>query len=80
MLRAPMIDLAPSLPLRAEIRQALMGDRVPERSLLTWLERYELGDWIACGEIAKEMNLTEWDLLRSYQEAVLWAEAALYFA
>ena len=49
MLRAPMIDLAPQLPLRAEVRQALMGDRVPERGLLTWLERYELGDWIACG-------------------------------
>ena len=80
MLRAPMIDLAPSLPLRAEVRQALMGDRVPERGPLTWLERYELGDWIACGEFARALNLTEWDLLRCYQEAVLWAEAALYFA
>ena len=80
MLRAPMIDLAPQLPLRAEIRQAMMGDRVPERGLLTWLERYELGDWIACGEFARALNLTEWDLLRCYQEAVLWAEAALYFA
>ena len=58
----------------------MMGDRVPERGLLTWLERYELGDWIACGGFARALNLTEWDLLRCYQEAVLWAEAALYFA
>jgi hypothetical protein len=57
-----------------------MGNRLPERGLLTWLERCGLGDWIACGKIARELNLTEWDLLRCFQESVLWAEAALYFA
>ena len=38
MLRTPMHDLAPSLPLRDEIRRALLGEKIPERSLLCWLK------------------------------------------
>jgi EAL and modified HD-GYP domain-containing signal transduction protein len=80
MLRAPMKDLAPTMPLREEIRRALMGEEVGERCLLHWLECYELGDWAGCGEIAGALSLDENGLLCSYQEAVAWTEAALYFA
>ena len=80
MLRAPMKELAPTMPLREEIRRALMGEKVAERSLLAWLERYELGDWAGCGEVAEAWELDEGGLLCSYQEAVAWTEAALYFA
>jgi c-di-GMP-related signal transduction protein len=80
MLRAPMKELAPTMPLRDEIRRALMGEEIAERSLLTWLERYELGDWAGCGEIANANKLEEGALLSSHQEAVAWTEAALYFA
>jgi len=80
MLRAPMKELAPTMPLREEIRRALMGEEIAERSLLTWLERYELGDWAGCGEIASTNELEEGALLCCYQEAVAWTEAALYFA
>jgi c-di-GMP-related signal transduction protein len=80
MLRAPMKELAPTMPLREEIRRALMGEKVAERSLLDWLERYELGDWAGCGEAAATRELEEGALLCSYQEAVAWTEAALYFA
>lgn len=80
MLRAPMKDLAPTMPLRQEIRRALMGEDVRERCLLQWLERYELGDWAGCGEIKSALALDENGLLCSYQEAVAWTEAALYFA
>ena len=80
MLRVPMKDLAPTMPLREEIRRALMGEEIRERGLLAWLERYELGDWAGCGEIANARALEEDGLLSSYQEAVAWTEAALYFA
>jgi len=80
MLRLPMRDLAPTLPLREEIRRALEGEALPERSMLEWLERYEHGDWRACDEIANARRLELDDLVRCYQEAVAWAEAALYFA
>ncbi len=80
MLRTPMNDLAPTMPLRDEIRRALMGEDRRERSLLQWLEHYELGEWTKCGEIARARALDENSLLCSYQEAVGWTEAALYFA
>lgn len=80
MLRAPMKDLAPTMPLREEIRRALMGEEIYERCLLHWLEHYELGDWAGCGEIAHARALDENGLVCSYQEAVAWTEAALYFA
>jgi len=80
MLRAPMKDLAPMMPLREEIRRALMGEEIYPRCLLHWLERYELGDWVGCGEIVTTRALDETQLLCCYQEAVAWTEAALYFA
>ncbi len=80
MLRTPMKDLAPTMPLREEIRRALMGENIYPRSLLHWLEHYELGDWAGCCEIATARALDEDGLMSSYQEAVAWTEAALYFA
>ena len=79
MLRLPMRDLAPLLPLREEIRQALLGADVEERCLLAWLERHELGDWAACEWIVEAHELDAPDLPRCYEEAVVWAEAALNF-
>jgi EAL and modified HD-GYP domain-containing signal transduction protein len=80
MLRMPMTDLAPSLPFREEIRQALLGKKVPERCLLCWLEGHERGNWPACDEVAVRRELKPEDLQSCYEAAVVWAEAALSFA
>jgi EAL and modified HD-GYP domain-containing signal transduction protein len=80
MLHLPMQDLAPSLPLREEIRRALEGTEIAERCLLTWLEGHERGDWAACDAIMETHKLEQEGLLRCYEEAVAWAEAVLHFA
>ncbi|MGB7267317.1 MAG: hypothetical protein WBC92_17505, partial [Terracidiphilus sp.] len=80
MLRIPMRALTPSLPLREEIRRALEGEKTPERALLCWLEGHERGDWAVCDKIAERCMLNAYDLLRCYEEALAWAEAALHFA
>ncbi len=80
MLRLPMRDLAPALPLREEIRQALVGDEIPEGALLGWLEGQERGDWGACDPIAERLELTGECLQRCYEEALTWADAVLHFA
>jgi c-di-GMP-related signal transduction protein len=77
MLRIPMAELTPALPLRKEIRQALECAANAERSLLGWLEFHEQGDWTACSRVAGAAGLNEADLLRIYAEAVVWAEDAL---
>jgi EAL and modified HD-GYP domain-containing signal transduction protein len=97
MLRLPMEEILPSLPLRDRICEALQGTMNPERSLLTWLEFHERGDWEACDailqanysnpnisspdhrsrELPNHLRPNESQLIRSYADAVVWAEAAL---
>jgi EAL and modified HD-GYP domain-containing signal transduction protein len=77
MLRIPMNDLAPELPLREEIRAALMGTISRESSLLRWAEFHERGDWEGCDAITHSYGLNLKRLTWSYAEAVVWADAAL---
>jgi len=77
MLQLPMDELAPTLPLREEIREALKGAPNLERCLLGWLESHERGNWVACDILAEVHGLDQERLLALYGEAVLWAEAAL---
>lgn len=80
MLRISMADLAPALPLREKIREALLGTVSLESSLLRWAECYERGDWVRCDAIVQSYGLNQEELMRCYGEAVVWAEAALHFA
>lgn len=80
MLQVPMRELAPALPLRNEICVALMGEGVPERRILEWLVAHEHGHWVACDAITAEYKLDQDALLRTYEDAVVWAESALQFA
>ena len=80
MLRLPMDELTPALPLREEVVQALKGAGLPEGALLAWLVNHEHGAWEACDALIKTRNLDQVQLLRCYAEAVSWAESALNFS
>jgi len=77
MLRAPMEEILSALPLRTEIRCALLGEPNPERTLLAWLEANEQGDWQGCDAVAQEERLDPEYLQRSYTDALVWAELSL---
>jgi c-di-GMP-related signal transduction protein len=77
MLRVPMNELTPALPLRGEIRRALEGAATPERSLLAWLECHEGGKWAVCDEVVESYGLNQNALMKCYAEAMVWAEDAL---
>jgi len=77
MLGLPMENVTPSLPLRREICEALQGTENPERSLLSWLESHERGDWTACDLTVQANGLNKEQLMNCYTDAVVWAEAAL---
>ena len=74
MLLLPMEQLVPALPLREEIREALLGKATSERILLQWLESHEQGDWDACDETVHSNSLDQEILVAGYTEALLWAE------
>jgi EAL and modified HD-GYP domain-containing signal transduction protein len=77
MLRIPMSDLAPALPLREKIREALLGASSRESCLLRWVESHERGDWLKSDAIAQSHGLQVDELMQCYAESVMWAEAAL---
>jgi c-di-GMP-related signal transduction protein len=77
MLQVPMEVVAPSLPLRGEIREALMYTQNRERGPLTWIEAQEQADWDACDSIVMGMGLKCEEFFRCYTQAVPWAEAVL---
>ena len=78
MLRQPMEELTPQLPLRQEILEALCGARLPWGMLLQWLESYEQGDWAGCDAVAQSKGLSEQVLAKCYADALVWAETALH--
>jgi EAL and modified HD-GYP domain-containing signal transduction protein len=80
MLRIPMINLAPELPLREEIRAALMGTVSRESSLLRWAEFHERGDWEECDAIIHAYGLNLEKMTWFYAEAVVWADSALNYS
>jgi EAL and modified HD-GYP domain-containing signal transduction protein len=80
MLLLPMDQLAPSLPLREPIRDALMGLPNLDRILLQWLEGHELGDWEECDATAQSICLDQEKLAAHYAAAVIWAEEAVQSA
>lgn len=80
MLRVPMKELTPALPLRDEVRQALLGVVNRERSLLQWLECHEQANWAKCDAVVQTNGLDEGEFIRCYSEALVWAEHALHFA
>lgn len=77
MLRIPMKELAPSLPLHDEIREALEGTNNRERCLLQWFEHHEHGEWQSCDELALNHRLRRHDLVQHYGDAMVWANTAL---
>jgi len=80
MLRVPMAELTPSMPLRKEIRLALEGGDTSERALLAWVEFQERADWDGCDVVAQTNGFNADDLMKCYAEALVWAEDALRFA
>jgi EAL and modified HD-GYP domain-containing signal transduction protein len=77
MLHLPMEELTPSLPLRAEICEALEGTINPQRAILSWFECHERGDWEACDALVQANGLHTEQLIRCYAESAIWAASSL---
>jgi EAL and modified HD-GYP domain-containing signal transduction protein len=72
MLRIPMETVVAQMPLRHEIRQALLGTSNPERRLLSWLEFHERGVWASCDAIEQAHGFNQQELQKHFNEAVVW--------
>lgn len=77
MLHSSMQEIALSLPLRDEVREALLGKTNDIRCPLLWLESHERGDWDTCDQIAKSHGQNAEQLQKHFTEAVQWADQVL---
>lgn len=77
MMQVPMDQVAPMLPLRVQIRDALRGADLPEHRLLAWVEAHERGDWDTSDGIVRLHNINREMLFRFYAESVRWAAATI---
>ena len=71
MMRQPMEKLAAELPLRNEIRQALMGTKNSDSCLLSWIEAHERDDQATREAIGKTYCLNQQSLMEHYLGALL---------
>jgi len=77
MLQVSMEQAISSLALRDEIRSALLGAKIPERSLLCWIEASESSQWTMCDAVKRFHQLAEPELARIAADSVVWADENL---
>ncbi|MDR3724078.1 MAG: HDOD domain-containing protein [Terracidiphilus sp.] len=79
MLRMPPEQMIPSLPLREQIRNVLMGMNLPEGRLLQWMIDREHGDWDGCDGIVRKIGVSREALEECYASALVWAETVVRY-
>ena len=77
MLQVSMEQAISSLALRDEIRSSLLGAKIPERSLLCWIEASESSQWTMCDAVKRFHQLAEPELARIAADSVAWADENL---
>jgi EAL and modified HD-GYP domain-containing signal transduction protein len=80
MLNVSMESVVTALPLRCEIREALLGQHNAERTILSWLIFYEMGKWENCDQLARTAALPEERMVQFYSDALMWAEINMSLA
>jgi EAL and modified HD-GYP domain-containing signal transduction protein len=80
MMKVPMESIVKALPLRHEVREALLGQHNMERTVLNLTICHEQGNWGSCDILASTAGLNMEGLPQLYAEALLWAEANMSFA
>ena len=77
MLNAPMETVIDLLPLRAEVKSALLGKPNEVGTSLRLLESYVEGEWRICAEQAALLGISEGELTHAYIQSLEWAQQAV---
>ena len=77
VLEIPMVSMVRSLPLRDEIKAALLGATNRASVPLSLIRSFESGDWGGCARASEALGVSEETLARLYLESVRWATESL---
>jgi EAL and modified HD-GYP domain-containing signal transduction protein len=73
LLERPMEAILAQLPLGAETRAALLGERNSRREIIDCAIAYERGEWDRCVELATRLGVDQKFLPVDYVDALGWA-------
>ena len=76
-LDQPLHSILPSLPIAKDVRDTLLGNPGPLRSVLDCAIAQERGRWIRLTARARDLDLDPEDVARMYFAAIEWAEASI---
>jgi len=76
MLDMPMAALAEALPLRKELKAALLGEVNEISAALKLFERYKEADWAFCMQQSLVLKRSEGQISDLYRDSLIWAERA----
>jgi EAL and modified HD-GYP domain-containing signal transduction protein len=77
MLGVPMASIVKFLPLRSEVKSALMGATNQPAVPLCLIKGLEGGAWEPCAATAKTLNVSEEALTQIYVDSLNWAAESL---
>ncbi len=72
-LNRPMDEVLAELPLSADIKDALLGEKNRFRDVLEFIVMYEKGNWEGVAGYAAALNLDNGKILPNYLTAIKWA-------
>lgn len=75
ILGRPLRSILTTLPVRREIKDALLENKGPYRVILEIALSHETGDWSAVHDLTASMPIAESDYLKMYLSAVEWANS-----
>jgi len=75
ILDQPMNEILEDLPVRKEIKEALLGQPVPYRDLLDLAIALERGDWKTINHLASVLKLKDERISQPYLSAIEWSVA-----
>jgi EAL and modified HD-GYP domain-containing signal transduction protein len=75
ILNKPMDDIAITLPVTDEIKEALLGYKNPMYQLLQLIKAYESGSWYNTQRFANVVQIDEKVLPGIYEEALNWSNS-----
>ncbi len=73
LISVPMTTIVEAMPLRPDLRDALLGESNAERTALDLLLCYEAAHWESCDRMAAEAGIPMEEVPRLYEAANQWA-------
>jgi len=76
ILETPMKEILEDIPIETEAKAALLGESNSFREVFDLVVSYERANWTLIPELASQLGMNQWEMLRIYSESIEWVDGA----